>query len=165
MVRTVAAAVAVGLLASVGATVPDWTDPQPCTGPRHVRAGDVTRVEGSPPLGGRSGFAFVVTSTGCWPATTLNYEVAVIGDADESDVETGLGSVTFAAHDMSPRTIFVPVTPDAHAEHDEVFALWLTEPQVPGLVVDDCIAVGSIVNDDFGVVLGPKIVARLHCSE
>ncbi|HEV7712350.1 MAG TPA: hypothetical protein VGP16_29435 [Asanoa sp.] len=165
MVKTVVAAVAAGVLASTGAMAPGGPDPQPCAGPRHVRADDVTKVEGSPLQGGRSAFVFTVTSTGCWPATTLNYEVAMIDSAGPSDVQTGLGSITFALHDKSPRTILVPVTPDAYPEYDEVFALWLTEPQVPGLVIDDCLGVGTILNDDFGVVLEPKIAPRLHCAE
>ncbi|MDG4820532.1 hypothetical protein O7635_01525 [Asanoa sp. WMMD1127] len=165
MGKATVAAIAVGLVASLGQVAPGAPEVPGCSGARHLSIDDVSAFEGDTPARAASRFAFKVTSTGCPVPIVLSYEVASVDDASPLDVDTGVGFLWLPAGDMSSRTITAQVTPDNWAEHDEVFVVWLKDPEVHGVVVDKCVGVGTIENDDVGIVFGPKIWARLHCSE
>jgi len=140
----VAAMAAAGLLASLGQGLAHWADPSGCVGTRHVRINDVSGYEGNAPARATTKFVFEVTSTGCADAGVMSYQISDIDGTTPSDLDTGFGFLSFDAGDMAPRLITVGVMPDNKAEHDEVFAVWLYQPQVGGPTVDDCVGGGTI---------------------
>jgi hypothetical protein len=165
MGKAMVAAIAVSMVAGFGASAPNLTGKGGCAGPRHLWISDVSRAEGNVPGAAATEFAFQVRSIGCGVPMTVPFEVGGTETSGASDVVTGVGAIAFAEGDLAPRTVTVSVLPDNVPEHDEVFSVWLGYPNVRGWVLEKCVGVGKIVNDDFGVVTEPKVGARLHCSE
>ncbi|REF99076.1 hypothetical protein DFJ67_5102 [Asanoa ferruginea] len=164
MGKAMVAAIAVSLVAGFGQGAPNLTGKgDACTGPRHLYISDASGAEGNVPADNQ--LVFQVRSSGCGVAMVVPFEIGGTETNGPSDVVAGFGSIQYAEGDLAARTITVHVVPDSTPEHDEVFSVWLKHPNVRNVKIDRCVAGGTIVNDDFGVVTEPKVGARLHCSE
>ncbi|GIF63392.1 hypothetical protein Ais01nite_14270 [Asanoa ishikariensis] len=163
MGKAVVAAIAVGMVASFVQAQPGLPDTPVCN--RHLSVDDVSGYEGDAPARVYTEFVFHVTSSGCGAPMEVPFEVSPIDSTDFFDMVPRFGFIRFGAGDLEPKEITVQVRPDNAPEHDEIFAVWIKPPAAPGAVIDKCVGGGKILNDDFGVVLSPKIGSRLHCSE
>ncbi|SNT64651.1 hypothetical protein SAMN05421812_117165 [Asanoa hainanensis] len=165
MGKAVVAAIAVGLVASLVQAQPGLPEKPGCSGPRHLSVDDVSAPEGDTPAREWTEFVFQVTSSGCGVPVVVPFEVSPIDSTDWLDLVPRIGAIRFGEGDLEPKRITVQVRPDNWAEHDEIFAVWIKPPAEHGAVIDKCVGAGKILNDDFGIVLSPKIGSRLHCSE
>ncbi|HET6211311.1 MAG TPA: Calx-beta domain-containing protein [Micromonosporaceae bacterium] len=135
----------------------------PC--PRYLSIADYRANEGPDVSGAAAIFTFTITSTGCGYPGGVDYST-IEGTATWGDFTPTGGSISFAAGDMSPRTIAVAVSPDSTRERDEDFTVKICHPTSGGIQFTRAVAQGTIINDDVGELKEPGWPhIELKCSE
>jgi hypothetical protein len=168
------AAAVIATLAGSGPAVAAPADPGIILPPlcvRHVAIGDRAVYEGTPSGDGSyTSMTFSVTSTGCARGGQVN--LTTFGGTALSGIDylPVSGYVVLPAGSLATRYVTIRVIKDGSpGDHESLFVV-LSAPS-SGVILDDAVGEGTIVNDDNacaappGWLPQPPLYPDYHCSE